>query len=222
MVKPFASEIWIEERRQRFFGVEVGTRTCVVRMPSGGLFVQSPVALDDALREEMDALGDVKAVVCPSLFHHLYVGDWMRAYPKAAFYACPGLEKKRRDLKWSGILGDRPESEWKDALDQASLTARFEHEIVFFHRATRTLICADALLNLRNHPSRMTRMAAALMMNTAPGKGWMERFAVTNRTLGRVQADRILEWDIDGIVLAHGDLVPHGGREAFREAYAWV
>jgi hypothetical protein len=217
----FADDVWVVRRPQRFWGVEVGTRTTIVRA-EGALFVHCPSALDEATRGAIDALGEVRAVVAPSLFHHLYVGDWMRAYPKASFWACPGLERKRSDLAWTGVLGDAPLPEWKDALDPAPLTARFEHEVVFFHRKTRTLVCADALLNLRRHPSPATRAVALFMLNTAPGKGWMERFAIRDRALGRRQADRILEWDIDGVVLAHGDLVAHGGREAFRAAYAWV
>ena len=219
---PFAPGLWTVSRSQRFYGVECGTRMTLARLAGGGLFVHCPVALDASTRAEVDALGEVRAVVAPSLFHHLYVGEWMRAYPRATFWACPGLEKKRADLAWTGVLGDEPRPEWREDLDQAPLTARFEHEVVFFHRATRTLVCADALLNLARHPSRATRVVARLMLNTAPGKGWMERFAIRDRRLGRKQADRILEWDIDGVVLAHGTLLEHGGREAFRAAYAWV
>jgi len=219
----FAEGVWTLARSQRFYGVETGTRTTVVRLEGGGLFVHCPVALDDATRAEVDGLGEVRAVVAPSLFHHLYVGEWMRAYPRATFWACPGLEQKRADLAWTGTVdGDVARAEWADALEQAPLTARFEREVVFFHRATRTLICADALLNLRRHPSPLTRAVAVLMRNTGPGLGWMERFTIRDRALGRRQADRVLDWDIDGVVLAHGDLVTAGGREAFRRAYAWV
>lgn len=123
-------------------------------------------------------------------------------------------------------MGRRPSganhASWAAELDQASLTARFEREVVFFHRLTRTLICADALLNLSRHPSALTRMVAALMGNRAPGKGWPERIAVRDRALGRQQVDRILRWDIDRIVLAHGELVAHDGRAVVRDAYAWL
>jgi hypothetical protein len=84
------------------------------------------------------------------------------------------------------------------------------------------MICADALLNLYEHPSRVTRVAAFLMGNTAPGKGYLEYFAVKDRAAAREQVERILRWDIDGIVLAHGALVRHDGREVVRAAYAWV
>lgn len=217
-----APGVWTTHRPQRFWGLETGTRMTLVRLAGSGLFVHCPVALDPATRAEVDALGEVQAVAASSLYHHLYVGDWMRAYPRAAFAACPGLERKRADLAWSFVTDDEARPEWSADLDQLYFSARFEHEVVFFHRATRTMICADALLNLSQHPSPVTRVAARLMGNTAPGKGYLERVAVQDWKQGRREADRLLEWDTHRIVLAHGALVPEGGREAIRAAYAWL
>jgi hypothetical protein len=217
-----ADDIWTTERPQRFWGVETGTRTTVVRLQDGGLFVHCPAALDAPMRAGVEALGEVRAVVASSLFHHLYVGEWMRAYPGALFCGCPGLEKKRADVAWGHILGDTPHPLWAGELEQVYLSARFEKEVVFFHARTRTMICADALLNLGHHPARLTRLAALFMWNTAPGKGWMERFAVQDWALGRRQVDRLLAWDIERIVLAHGALVDSDGRRVLREGYAWL
>lgn len=222
MFTSVAEGIWTTERSQRFWGVETGTRTTVVRLSEGGLFVHCPVALDDETRREVDALGEVRAVVASSLFHHLYVGDWMRAYPKALFAACPGLSDKRPDLTFGHVLGDEPHPIWAKDIEQVNFSSRFEREIVFFQPLTRTMICADALLNLRKHPSRLTRAVSYFMANSAPGKGWMERIAVRDWKLGRRQVDAILRWDIDKIVLAHGALVEGDGREVVRDAYAWL
>lgn len=222
MFEPIAEGVWTTARAQRFWGVETGTRMTVVRLRDEGLFVHCPVALDDATRRAVQALGVVRAVVASSLYHHLYVGAWMRAFPEALFAACPGLPDKRPELRWGHILGAEPHPIWASDLEQASLSARFEREIVFFHARTRTLICADALLNLRRHPSRLTRLVARLMGNTAPGKGWPERFAVRDRPLARRQIDRLLRWEIDAIVLAHGELVRREGRAVLRDAYAWL
>jgi hypothetical protein len=222
VLEPFAEDIWTVHRANRFWGVESGTRMTIVRLGDGGLFVHCPVALDDETRRAVDALGPVRAVVASSLYHHLFVGEWMKAYPEASFHPCPGLERKRADLRWGSVLDDAPRDAWGADVDQAAFTARFEHEVVFFHRKTRTLVCADALLNLSQHPSRWTRFVARMVANTAPGKGYLERIAVQDWALGRKQVRRILEWDIDGIVLAHGAMVPHEGTRVVREAYAWL
>jgi hypothetical protein len=217
-----AEDVWTTARTQRFWGVETGTRMNIVRLQDGGLFVHCPVALDEETRIAVDTLGPVRAVAASSLFHHLYVKQWMDAYPEATFCACPGLERKRSDLTWGHVMGDQAHPLWSADLEQVAFTARFEKEIVFFHPKSRTMICADALLNLSKHPSRMTRAAATLMGNSAPGKGWLEPFAVRDHTAGRIQVDRMLTWDIDKIVLAHGALVERDGRDVLREAYAWL
>jgi len=162
-MEPIADGVWTEARRLRFAGVETGTRMTVVRLSDGGLFVHSPIPLRGGTREAVDALGPVKAVVAPSLFHHLSVGAWIQAYPDAVVCACPGLERKRRDLAWQRVLGDEPEKEWRGEIDQVFFGARsLENEVVFFHRASRTLICADMIFNLAHHPSRFTRIVAFL------------------------------------------------------------
>lgn len=222
MFDQVAPGIWTTARSQRFWGLETGTRMTLVRVGATGLFVHCPVALDDATRAAVDALGEVQAVASSSLFHHLYAGEWMQAYPKAVFARCPGLDKKRPDLAFSHVLGATAHEAWAEELEQAELTARFEREVVFFHRATGTLICADALLNLSEHPSWVTRVAARLMWNTAPGKGYLERVAVTDWKLGRKQVDRVLEWPIERIVLAHGGLVQRDGQRVVRDAYSWL
>ena len=214
--------VWTTARRQRFWGVETGTRMNIVRLAEGGLFVHCPVALDETTRRDVDALGTVRAVLASSLFHHLYVGEWQTAYPDALFCACPGLERKRPDLRWDRILGDSPDELWAGDFEQIFVSARFEKEVVFFHPKTRTLLCADALLNLSVHESGATRAVAFLMGNNAPGKGYFERIAVRDRRAARTQIDRMLSWDFDRIILAHGGMVESRGREVLREAYAWL
>ena len=222
MLKPFSADVWTETRRAKFFGVETGTRMTVVRLSDGGLFVHSPVALDPETRREVDALGEVRAVVGPSVFHHLFVGEWMAAYPKAVFGACPGLEWKRTDLSFTCVLGDTPHEVWSRDVEQVYFSSRRENEVVFFDRRTRTMISADALLNLSVHDMASTRFIARLMGNSAPGVGHLERFMIRDRGLARRQVDRILAWDIDRIVVAHGGLVDRDGREVMRSAYAWL
>ncbi len=222
MLTEFAQDVWTVDRGQRFYGLETGTRMTVVRMASGELFVHCPVALDEATRNAVDSLGTVRAVVASSLFHHLYVGQWRSAYPDALICACPGLPEKRADLKFDHVLGDDPHEVWGNHLGQVFFSARLEKEVVFFHQASKTLITADVLLNLSLHPSRVTRAAAWLMGNSAPGKGWLEYFMVRDRKLARGQVDRMLAWDIERVALCHGAQVEREGQQVLDRAYAWL
>jgi len=222
-MEELADNLWAKERPLRFLGVETGTRMTVVRLSSGGLFVHSPGPLDPELRALIGELGPVVAVVAPSLFHHLCAGEWKDAYPEARLFACPGLERKRADLAWDGVLGDDPEEPWRGEIDQVFFGARtMENEVVFFHGASRTLICCDILFNLSKHPSPLTRLVALLLGNRRPGATWLEGIMIRDRTSARSQIDRMLAWDIDRIVLSHGEMVPSDGREVLRRAYDWL
>lgn len=223
MLQPITDGIWGTTRPLRFFGLETGTRMTVVRLTNGSLFVHSPIALDADLRHAVDALGRVAAVVSPSLFHHLYAGEWRTAYPNAVLCCCPGLERKRADLPWDRVLGDVPEPEWRDDIDQVFFGARtLENEVVFFHRPTRTIILCDAIFNLGTHPSPLTRVVSFLMGGREPGATWLERIMIRNRGAAREQIGRMLAWNAERIVLAHGDIIPSGGRAVLERAYAWL
>lgn len=223
MLDCIAHDVWTVRRPQRFYGVETGTRMTVVRLADGGLFVHSPVALDAETRVAVDALGPVKAVVAPSLFHHLYIGEWARAYPGASFSACPGLEAKRKDLKWSRVLGDEPEAEWRGELEQVFFGARtMENEVVFFHRRSQTIVSCDFIFNLASHPSRLTRVVATLIGQREPGATLLEHIMIRDRVAAREQIGRMVGWGAQRILLAHGDIIESNGSEVVRRAYRWL
>ncbi len=223
MLERVADDVWIEARPLRFFGLETGTKMTVVRLRNGGLFVHSPVALDTPTREAVDALGPVIAIVAPSRFHHLYVGEWARAYPSASVSACPGLETKRRDIAWSRVLGDEPAPEWRGELVQVFFGARaMENEVVFFHEASKTIISSDFIFNLATHPSGLTRAVGTLLGQRAPGVTLLERVMIRNHVAAREQVGRIVAWGAERIVLAHGDIIAKNGSAVVERAYRWL
>lgn len=222
MLEQFSDSVFTVTRDAKFFGVECGSRMTVVKLSDGGLFVHSPVALDAKTRLAVDLLGEVRAVVAPSVFHHLHVKAWMDAYPKAHFAACPGLEWKRPDLPFNSVLGDVPHSIWASDIAQIYFSARRENEVVFYVPKERLMICADALINLSNHRLRSTRFVAKVIGNKAPGVGWLEPLMIRDRRIARRQVDRILGWSFDRAIVSHGDLIMTNAEAAVRHAYAWL
>ena len=126
-------------------------------------------------------------------------------------------------MLFRSVIGDERHAAWTPDLEQVYFSARRENEVVFFHTKSRTMICADALLNLSKHDQAWTRFVASwIMWNRAPGTGPLEHVMVRNRDVARRQVERILAWDIDRIILSHGALVEGDGREVVRRAYAWL
>lgn len=60
------------------------------------------------------------------------------------------------------------------------------------------------------------------MGSRKPGATLLEHVIIRNRKAAREQVDRMLAWDFDRIVLAHGGIIETGGREVVRRAYAWL
>lgn len=225
MLEAVGEDIWVAARPLRFFGVETGTRMTVIRLEGGGLFIHSPVALDAETRAAIDDLGPVVAIVAPCLFHHLYVGPWAEAYPKASLSACPGLDEKRADVKWSRVLGDDvpADAEWGADLDQVFFASfPMQNEVVFFHRKSRTLVSSDVVFNLATHASPLTRALAFMIGHREPGPTLLERLMIRDRREAHDQIGRMIDWGPERIVLAHGDIVRSNGASVLKKGYRWL
>jgi hypothetical protein len=103
MLKAFDQDIWIADGPSvAVAGFHYPTRMAVIRLPDGGLFIWSPIRLTARLQADVDAVGHVRHVVAPNSLHHLFLGEWQRAYPRAKTYAPPGLRRKRAVMSTSG------------------------------------------------------------------------------------------------------------------------
>jgi hypothetical protein len=217
-------DLWVAERRQRFYGLEVGTRMTVMRLADGSLLLHSPVALTPELRTELDALGPVRWVVAPNRVHHLRAGDVAKASPGAQLWIAPGLERKRPDLVYVAVLGDEAPAPWKGEVDQVFFRGRpYENEVVFFQRASRTLILCDLAFNFGPRAAAPTRWLMRLLRSYGHfGPSKLDPLLIRDRRAARESLLRILDWDFDRVIVAHGDVLESGGREALRRGYAWL
>jgi hypothetical protein len=216
--------IWIAERRQSFYGLEVGTRMTVIRLADGSLLLHSPVSLKPELRRELDAIGRVRFVIAPNRVHHLYAGKVAEAYPEARLWVAPGLERKRPDLVFVAVLDDEAPLEWRGEVDQVFFRGRpYENEVVFLHRASRTLIMCDLAFNFGPRAAAPTRLLMRLLRSYGHfGPSKLDPWLIRDRQAARKSLEKILAWDFDRVVVAHGDVLERGGREALRQGYSWL
>ena len=223
-LRKLAEALWVADRPQRFYGLEVGTRMTVMRLADGSLLLHSPVELDAGLRRELDAIGPVRFAVAPNRVHHLYAGKVAAAYPGARLWVGPGLERKRPDLVFAGVLGDEAPAEWRGQVDQVFFRGRpYENEVVFCHRASRTLILCDLAFNFGPRAAAPTRLLMKLIRSYGRfGPSKLDPLLIRDRRAARESLERILAWDFDRVVVAHGEVLESGGHEALRRGYAWL
>ncbi len=223
-VRQLAADLWVAESPLRFFGIELGARMTVIRLSPDRLFVHSPVAATRDLVREVRALGSVAYLVAPNPLHHLFVADWQREFPEAAVHVAPGLERKRPDLRIAGILSDAPEPGWAEAIDQVALGGiPFTNEVVFFHRASATLVASDLAFNVGATSPWLTRFAfrmSGVYGRLAPTV--LERVLVRDRAAFRRSLRRVLDWPFERVVIAHGEVAEANARDDLVRGYAWV
>jgi hypothetical protein len=229
VLNQLAPDLWVADQPLSVLGIQLGTRMTVVRLGSSGLFIHAPIPLTPALQRELDDLGPVQAVVAPNAMHHLYIGDYMKAYPQAQFFTAEGVAKKRPELRFNGVLGDRPEFLWGSDLDQLPIRGCPKlSEVAFLHRASRTLIVSDWLFNFSSrasgpHRSLLTRFYLRLTGAWGgPRQSRLLRAVITDKEAARASTERLLAWDFDRIIVCHGDILETGGHTALREATAWL
>jgi hypothetical protein len=225
MLKALAENVWILNQPLRLLGfLPLGARMTVVRLADGGLWLHSPVKLGDAEREEVAALGPVRYVIAPNRFHHLFVAQARAAFPQARFLAARGLAKKRKDFAFDGQLGNDPEPGYAADLSQHIIGGMpVLNETVFLHRSSRTLIASDLLFNA-GAPKSLWAKAYLKLMGTygGPAQSRMVKLAVLDKVAAYHTVRRVLEWDFDRVVMAHGKVIESGGKEALRQATQWL
>jgi hypothetical protein len=223
-LRALAPDLWVVDRPQRFYGLAVGTRMTVIRLADGGLLLHSPIVLDGELRRALDALGPVRYAVAPNRVHHLYAGDVAKAYPAARLWIGPGLEKKRPDLAYVAILDDEAPPEWRGQVDQTFFRGRpYENEVVFHHRASRTLVLCDLAFNFGPSAPFATRMWMRLIRSYGRfGPSTLDPLLIRDRAAARASLERILAWDFDRVIVAHGDVLETGGHAQLARGYAWL
>ncbi|MER0238875.1 DUF4336 domain-containing protein [Fulvimarina sp. MAC8] len=229
MLQQFGSELWLCDGPAitGTAGFRFPTRMVVVRLPNeGGLWVWSPVALTADIRTGVDALGPVRHLVAPNSLHYTFLAEWAAGYPEARVHGAPGLKEKTSGTAIHARLDDRPDPEWSGTLDQVVVQGnRITTEVVFFHRASSTVIVTDLVQHIPRDWYRGWRAVIArldLMSAPEPSVPRKFRLATRDRSTARHAVERILAWNARRLVFAHGPSLPAGGTEALRRAFDWL
>jgi hypothetical protein len=224
MLRQLEESLWVIDHPFKMAGVPVGTRTTIVRLTNGGLFLHSPGPLSVSLAKQIDELGEVRCIIAPNMFHHLYVPENARAWQAASVHLAPGLAGKRKDLSFNEELGNEPSPTWATDIEQVIVQgSKRVNEVVFLHRASRTLILTDLSFNFSHASQRSLRFFLSLMGAYGKfGPSRLVRLLHPDRDALRVAIERILEWDFDRIIVSHGDVLESNGRAVLREAFGWL
>lgn len=231
ILAPVSENIWVlDGDNVDFHGFAYPTRSVIIRLQNGGLWVWSPIELSDKLRSEIETIGWPAHLVSPNKLHHLFLSDWHAAFPEAELWGPASAIRRRRDLPFQPPLIDEPPDAWVGQIDQCWFRGSLAmDEIGFLHLPSRTVILADVCQNfspkwLRENWAPWQRPIAQFSA-IIEGKGYAPidwRLSFVRRGKLREAREKVLGWDPRAVIMAHGEWQAQNGRQFLARAFEWI
>jgi hypothetical protein len=223
-----ADQIWLCPYPVRLAWTRFEARMTVIRLASGQIMLHSPCDITAALAQEIVALGPVGYIIVPGNFHHLHAASAQAAFPAAKTWICPGIEKKRPDLKYDGVLGDEAPADWRNEIDQVLVRgSHIMREVAMYHCASRTLVLVDLIENFTDRTPNTGgtlkfwfKYVLRMWGNPRPAPEY--RMGWSDRDAAATSLRQVLAWDFQRIVLSHGDLINREAHEVAAKAWSGI
>jgi len=224
MLKQIAADIWAHEKDVELpVGLNMPGRATIMRLGDGGLLIYSPLSVDDATAQQIDALGDVRFLVAPNSLHWMFLKAAKERWAGARVLASPVLASKLGSFQFEHL----PETGRIAGMDGIRIEriqgAPRIQEHVLLHEPSRSLVVGDLVFNVQECRSFWMRLVLRL------GGTWKKvgqsiewRRLIKDRAAAARSASDILGWDFERVVVAHGDVVEDHARERTRRALAWM
>jgi hypothetical protein len=223
MLTSFGEGIWCDAGPVRIVGMPLTSAMTVLRV-GDGLLVHSPLPLSAERRAAVEALGSVRHLYAPNTFHHLWVGEWSRAFPHARVHAPAALAKKRPELRIDRYHDSEPAPELAAVLDEVPIDGFLLKETALVYRPARAAVVTDLVHNIGRPEQRWTKIYASLM--GFYGQVALSRVirwtAFYDRAAARLSIDALLAHDFDGLIVGHGAAIANGGRTALAKALSFL
>jgi len=221
--RELAPGLWRLERKLRMpGGLVLPVAMTIFRLPSGGLFLHSPIALDEEVGRTIESLGPVSVLLAPNSFHYVFIGDYVKRFPQARLFAAPGLTERAPALPPATVVGSEAFGAWEQAVEPILFgpIGSFA-EVVVYHRASETLVLTDLAFNMVRYENTADRVGWRLF-GVPPrfGASRTARFTLLrDPAAARPFLKRMLEKSFRRILVAHGDPVEGSAGEEFERAF---
>jgi hypothetical protein len=196
----------------------------VVELPGSRVLLYSPGPMTNERRAAVEAIGTVAHVYAPNTFHHMWAGEWAKAFPDACVHGPAALRAKRPDLRIDRLHDRDAAGELTATFDEVHIDGFRLEESVLVHRPSKTLLVADLVHNV-GRPTHWWAVTYSKMM------GFYDRVAISrmlrlaafdDRGAAKKSLERVAGCTFERLVVGHGTPIDGSASEALRAAYAWL
>jgi hypothetical protein len=190
-------------------------RMTVARLRDGRLVVHNAIALDRERMAELDAFGEVAAILVPNGWHRQDARIWKDRYPKAKVY-CP-TKTTRKVAQVVAVDGSYETAPQDDTVEITHLRGVREAEgfVRVQAPAGNTVIFNDVILNMPKTGGPIGFMIAPTGRPSIPRMmRWMT--VKDRRALGAHLSELAGDTSLERIVVGHGNTIEAAAGETLR------
>jgi hypothetical protein len=203
------------------------TRMTVVRLANGDLLLHSPISFDERIAKQLSVLGTPRHLVSPNQFHYAHIGEWAKAFPDTVSWASPRVRQRARargvNVEFARDLDANPPDEWREEIDQLLFPGGYFKEYIFFHKASRTLILTDTIINIEldkiSEPWRTVTKLTGMYHPRGQIFFGMRLPLLFQRRKAKAAIEKIHSWQPQRIVLSHGRCFDEDADEVIRRIF---
>lgn len=228
-LQEFAEDVWIVEGPNvRDMGIMFTTRMSIVKLGDGSLWVDSPVPVSSDILERITRLGPVRYLVAATPRHVWRLARCHDLFPEAEVWACKrtAFALKKGNPAFTGTLTDQPPRGWAGDLDQVAFKGNpLIEEVIFLHKRSGTVILDDLIQNhppVKGKPFRNALFKMEGVASPPGGVGLDIRLTFIHRDLARRSLAKLLSWDFDKLIIAHGPCVDKNAKAFVERAFQWL
>lgn len=226
-IQEFAEDLFVVDGPHvRALGIPFPTRMIIAKLADNSLWVNSPVSAPTGTLDSLNALGTVRHLIAPTKLHVWRLEAWHALFPNAALWAPPQIPHRFKRLPFTGVLQDEPSPPWAEDFDQLVFKGNlFIDEVYFRHKKSRTVIFGDFIQN--HPPSKRNPLLNALLRiaGAAYPHGGVPidiRLTFTDRKAARLSLEKLLAWDFEKLILAHGVCIERDAKPFVQRAFRWL
>ncbi len=223
----FADDIWLLEGDDvRMRGIPFQTRSVIIRLPDGKLWVHSPVALTPERIEAVNALGPVAHLIEPNKIHSLHLSAWRRQWPEATAWVSPRFSERHPDIAADVVLENDAPPAWMGIIDQQVIEGHsMLDEVWFCHVPSGSLIVTDIIQ--KHDPEKQGMMMRLLkrlagLLGREGGTAIDIRLTFDDREAARRSVENVLDWAFDRLIVSHGLCLETGARADLQRNLSWL
>ena len=220
MLKNYGENIWAVRSSLSMGPMNISTQMSVIRLPDTSLVLISPIAIDNALKDEITALGEVKFILSPNNFHHLFANKAQAAFPQAQYLCSDALVERVEGLPDHKDVHSLREDLWQGHIETLRISpSHVADEVVFYHSPSKTLIVTDILQCMTGDMNLATKLFAKLAgINQQLRVSRLFKMMIKDKPAFRQALSALQQWDYNKLLMPHNSNIDVDAKARVQEA----